>query len=76
MDKDKGNKIANRVYYVLAAALLLFTPMMAAKANDNTPSGNGWGNSVGKIVYQQAEDSTKQVVYDTSDLQQLYNLAK
>lgn len=56
-------------------ALLLLTPVMGSKAAGTSPADNGWGNSNGRIVYQQEEGSS-QVVFDTADLQKLYELAK
>lgn len=66
----------NKIYYALAVGVLVLTPVMVSVAAGNTPSDNGWGNSKGRIVYQQSGDTSQQIVYDTADLQTLYDLAR
>lgn len=66
----------NKIYYALAVAILLLTPAMASVAAGNTPFDNGWGSSKGKIVYQQSGNTEQEIIYDTTDLQILYELAK
>lgn len=65
-----------KIFFVMAVVVLLFAvPGIGSLAAGATPLENGWGNSTGRIVYQQ-EEGTRQVVFDTADLQKLYELAK
>ena len=65
----------NKVYYILAVAVLLFTPVIISSAAGKTPLEKGWGKRTGRIVYQ-TEDAKQEIVFDTMDLQKLYEFAK
>lgn len=72
----KGKGMKNKIYYALAIGMLLLTPVMVSVAEENTWNNNGVSNSNGRIVYQQNESTLQEIVYDITDLQTLYNLAR